>query len=345
MLSMLEHFHCEEQCHEIFSAPISASGGPLPRFCQPRLSVAGAQKAFPTRPITIIVPYPAGGPADAIARIVGERMRMSLGQPVIVENVSGAGGTIGVARVARAAPDGYTLSIGQLNSHVFSGAVYSAPYDLLKDLAPVALLTTNPLMIVGKKDLPASNLKELIGWLKANPDKASFATPGFGSPSHVWGAYFQNNTGTHFQFVPYRGGAPALQAVVSGQIDLTCLQASDLLPQVRSGNIKAYAILADTTGRRATDIPTVDEAGVPGLYMPFWHGLWAPANTPREIVSKLNRAAIEAVGDPSVRQRLADIGQEIFPREQQTPEALAALQKAEIEKWWPIIKAANIKGE
>ena len=311
----------------------------------PTVTSVGSAESFPTRPITIIVPYPAGGPADAIARIVGKGMRISLGQPVIVENVSGAGGTLGVARVTRAAPDGYTLGIGQLNSHVFSGAVYSAPYDLLRDLAPVALLTTNPLMIVGKRDLPATNLKELIGWLKANPDKASFATPGVGSPSHVWGAYFQTKTGTHFQFVPYRGGAPALQAVVSGQIDLTCLQASDLLPQVRSGNIKAYAILADTHWGRATDIPTVDDAGVPGLYMPFWHGLWAPAHTPREIVSKLNRAAIEAVGDPSVRQRLADIGQEIFPREQQSPEALAALQKAEIEKWWPIIKAANIKSE
>jgi tripartite-type tricarboxylate transporter receptor subunit TctC len=306
--------------------------------------IAHAQQ-FPARPITMVVPYPAGGPADAIARIVGERMSVSLGQPVIVENVSGAGGTIGVGRVARAAPDGYTLSIGQLNSHVFSGAVYNAPYDLLRDLAPIALLTTNPLMIVGKRDLPASNLKGLIGWLKANPDKASFATPGVGSPSHVWGAYFQAKTGTHFQFVPYRGGAPALQAVVSGQIDLTCLQASDLLPQVRSGNIKAYAIVADTRWGRAADIPTVDDAGVPGLYMPFWHGLWAPANTPREIVNKLSRAAIEAVGDPSVRQRLADMGQEIVPREQQTPEALAALQKAEIEKWWPIIKAANIKSE
>jgi tripartite-type tricarboxylate transporter receptor subunit TctC len=228
---------------------------------------------------------------------------------------------------------------------VFSGAVYSTPYDLLRDLAPVALLTTNPLMIVGKRDLPAENIKQLIAWLKADPDKASFAIPGVGSPAHVWGIYFQNNTGTRFQFVPYRGGAPALQAVLSGQIDLTCLQASDLLPHVRSGNIKAYAILADTHWVRAPDIPTVDEAGVPGLHMPFWHGLWAPANTPRDIVGKLNRAAIEAVGDPTIRQRLADIGQEIFPPEQQTPEALATLQKAEIEKWWPIIKAANIKGE
>ena len=306
--------------------------------------IAHAQQ-FPARPIIVVVPYPAGGPADAIARIVGECMRVSLGQPVIVENVSGAGGTIGIGRVARAAPDGYTLSIGQLNSHVFSGAVYSTPYDLRKDFAPIVLLTTNPLMVVGRKDFPAKNIGELVTWLKANPDRASFATPGVGSPAHVWGIYFQKSTGTRFQFVPYRGGSPALQAVLSEQIDLTCLQASDLLPQVRSGNIKAYAILADTRWARATDIPTIDEAGVPGLHMSFWHGLWAPANTPREIVSKLNRAAIEAVSDPSVRQRLADIGQEIFPPGQQTPEALAALQKAEIEKWWPIIKAANIKAE
>lgn len=306
--------------------------------------VASAQ-AFPTRPITIIVPFPAGGPADAIARIIGERMRATLGQPVIIENVSGAGGSIGVGRVARAAPDGYTLNIGQLNSHVFSGAVYSVSYDLLRDFDPVALLTTNPQMIVGKKDLPAKNMKELIAWLKANPDKASFGTPGAGSPSHVWGIYFQNNTGTRFQFVPYRGGAPALQDVLSGQIDLTCLQASDLLPHVRSGNVRAYAILAKEPWARAPEIPTVDDAGAPGLHMPFWHGLWAPANTPREIIAKLNTAAVEALGDPLVRQRFADIGQESFPRAQQTPEALAALQKAEIEKWWPVIKAANIKGK
>jgi tripartite-type tricarboxylate transporter receptor subunit TctC len=293
----------------------------------------------------MVVPFPAGGPADVIARIFGDRMRTSLGQPVIIENVSGAGGSIGVARVARATPDGYTLSIGQLNSHVFSGAAYSVRYDLLKDFDPVALLTTNPLMIAGRKDLPAKNIGELVAWLKANPDKASFATPGVGSPSHVWGIHFQNTTSTRFQFVAYRGAVPAMQDLLSGRVDLTCLQASDLLPQVRAGNVRAYAILATTAWVRAPDIPTVDEAGVPGLHMPFWHGLWAPANTPRDVVGTLNRAVIEAVGDPSVRQRLADIGQEIFPREQQTPEALAALQKAETEKWWPIIKAANIKGE
>jgi tripartite-type tricarboxylate transporter receptor subunit TctC len=306
-------------------------------------SIASAQ-AFPSRPVTIIVPFPAGGPADVIARIVGDRMRTSLGQPVIVENVSGAGGTIGVARAARAAPDGYTLSMGQLNSHVFSGAAYTVRYDLLKDFEPVTLLTTNPLMIAGRKELSARNIRELVAWLKANPDKASFATPGVGSPSHVWGIHFQNSTGTRFQFVAYRGASPALQDVLSAQVDMTCLQASDLLPHVRDGNIRAYAILADAPWVRAPEIPTIDEAGVPGLHMPFWHGLWAPANTPREIVGRLNQAAVEALADPSVRQRLADIGQEIFPPEQQTPEALAALQKAEIEKWWPIIKAANIHG-
>jgi tripartite-type tricarboxylate transporter receptor subunit TctC len=218
---------------------LAASAAVLPAS----MRIASAQ-SFPTRPITIIVPFPAGGPADAVARIVGERMRAALGQPVIIENVAGAGGSIGVARAARAAPDGYTLSIGQLNSHVFSGAIYSVRYDLLKDFDPVALLTTNPLMIAGKKDLLAKNMSELVAWLKANPDRGSFATPGVGSPSHVWGIYFQNNTGTRFQFVPYRGAAPAIQDVLSAQIDLTCLQASDLLPQVRSGNVRAYAILS-----------------------------------------------------------------------------------------------------
>jgi tripartite-type tricarboxylate transporter receptor subunit TctC len=298
---------------------------------------------FPMRLITIVVPFPAGGPADAIARLLAEHMRGSLGQPVIVENVAGAGGSLGVGKVARAAPDGYTLSIGQLNSHVFAGAVYSLQFDLLKDFDPVALLTTNPQMLVGRKDLPAQNMKELIAWLRSNSDKATYATPGIGSPSHVWGVHFQNITGTRFQFVPYRGAAPAMQGVLSGQLDLACLQASDLLPQVRSGNLIPYAILSDKPWARALDIPTVDAAGVPGLDMPFWHGLWAPANTPRDVIAKLNGAVIAAMNDPSLRQRFADIGQEIFPRGQETPEALAQLQKAEIEKWWPIIKAANIK--
>ena len=311
----------------------------------PMLSSSVGAQAFPARPITIVVPFPAGGPADLIARIVGERMQATLGQPVLIENVSGAGGSIGVGRVARAAPDGHTLSIGQLNSHVFSGATYSVRYNLLKDLEPVILLATNPQMLVGKKGLPAQSLSELITWLKADPDRGAFGTPGVGSPSHVWGIHFQNSTGTRFPFVPYRGAAPAINDLLSGQIDLACLQASDLLQQVRSGNIKAYAILANAPWARAPEIPTVDAAGVPGLHMPFWHGLWAPANTPTDIIARLNSAVIEALSNPSIQQRFTDIGQEIFPREQQTPGALATLQKAEIEKWWPIIKAANVKGQ
>jgi tripartite-type tricarboxylate transporter receptor subunit TctC len=311
----------------------------------PAMSRLGWAQAFPTHPITMVVPFPAGGPADSIARILADRMRTALGQPLIVENVSGAGGSIGVARVARSAADGYTLSIGQLNSHVFTGAAYSVRYDLLKDFDPVALLTTNPLMLVGKKDLPAKDMKELITWLKANPDNGTYGTPGFGSPSHVWGVHFQNTIGTRVRFVSYRGAAPVMQDVLSGQIDLACLQASDLLPQVRGGNVKAYAILAKDHWARATEIPTVDEAGIPGLHMPFWHGLWAPAHTPKDVIAKLNAAVVEALSDPQVRQRFADVGQDVFPVEQQTPDALAALQKADIEKWWPVIKAANIKGE
>ena len=302
-------------------------------------------QSFPARPVTIVVPFPAGGPADTIARLLAERMRGALGHPLIVENVAGAGGSLGVGRVARAAPDGYTLSIGQLNSHVFAGAAYTLRFDLLKDLEPVALLTTNPQMLVGKKDLQPKSMSELIAWLRANPDQATYATPGIGSPSHVWGVHFQNSTGTRFQFVPYRGAAPAMQGVLSGHLDLACLQASDLLPQVRAGNLIAYAVLSDTPWARAVDIPTVGAAGVPGLPMPFWHGLWAPANTPNDIIVKVNAAVAEALSDPIVRQRLADIGQEIFPREHQTPEALAKMQKADIEKWWPVIKAANIRGE
>jgi tripartite-type tricarboxylate transporter receptor subunit TctC len=311
----------------------------------PAVSHIAMAQAYPSRPLTMVVPYPAGGPTDAVARILAEGLRAPLGQPVVIENISGAGGSLGLRRVARAAADGYTLSIGQLNSHVFSGVIYGAQYDVLTDFEPVALLTTNPLMFAARTDLPAKDMKGLIAWLKANPDKATYGTIGNGSPTHVWGIHFQNKTGTRFQFVPYRGAAPAVHDMLAGHLDLTVLQAADLLPQVRAGNITAYAVLAETPWAAAPDIATVDAAGVPGLYMPFWHGLWVPRGTPEQIVAKLNAAVIGALADPATRQRFAQLGQEIFPPEQQTPEALRAFQKAEIEKWWPIMKAAGIKPE
>ena len=306
--------------------------------------VAWAQ-AYPSRPIIAVVPFTAGGPTDALVRTLGERMRVSLGQPLIVENVTGAAGTIGVGRVARAAPDGYTVSIGHWSTHVINGALYSLPFDLLKDLEPISLLTSYPMLLLTQNAVPAKNLSELTTWLKANQEKVSVGTIGVGSAAHVAAVYFQNLTGLKFQFVPYRGAAPALQDLIAGQIDVLFDHLANALPQVREGKVKAYAVTANTRSPSAPDIPTVDEAGVAGLYINIWYGLWVPKGTPTEVKARLNAGVVEALADPKVRQQLTDLGQVIPPRDQQTPEALAAYQKAEIEKWWPIVKAANMKGE
>jgi tripartite-type tricarboxylate transporter receptor subunit TctC len=273
-------------------------------------------------------------------------MRASLGQPVVIENVTGASGTLGVARAARAAPDGYTVSIGNWPSHIVNGAIYALPYDVLKDFEPVARLPSNPYVVVARRDLPATDLKELIAWLKANPDKATQGTAGPGSGQHVSGIYFQKVTGTRFAFAPYRAGSSEIMRdLVAGHIDLTFDQAITALPHVRNGSVKAYAVTSSNRLSAAPDIPTVDEAGAPGVYVSTWYGLWVPTGTPQEAVRKLTTAAMDALADPTVRQRLTDLGQEIPPRDQQTAEALAVHQKAEIEKWWPLIKAANIKAE
>jgi len=302
-------------------------------------------QTYPSRPITMVVPYSAGGPTDTIGRIMAQRMGASLGQTIIVENVTGAAGTLGVGRVARAAPDGYTISIGHWGTHVVNGAIYALQYDVLNDFEPVAMIATNPQLIIAKKSVPAKDLKELIAWLKANSATATQGTAGHGSGSHVSGVFLQSITGARFQFVPYRGAGPALQDLVAGQIDIMIDQAGNSLPQVRAGTIRAYAVTDKVRLAAAPDIPTVDEAGVPGLHISIWHALWMPKGTPKEIIVRLNAAVVETLADAGVRQRLAELGQDIPPREQQSPQALFAYHKAEIEKWWPVIKAASIKGE
>jgi tripartite-type tricarboxylate transporter receptor subunit TctC len=311
----------------------------------PTMSRIARAQTYPMRPITMVVPYPPGGSTDTIARIMAEGMRASFGQPVIVENVAGANGSIGVGRVARAAPDGYTLSIGTNSSHVANGATYALQYDLLNDFEPVALLSTGPLVLVAKKAMPANDLKGLIVWLKANPDNATLGYGGTGGISNIAGVFFQRETGTRFQFVPYRGAAPAIQDLVAGHIDLVISDPIASLPQVRAGTVKAYGVTTKTRLLSAPDIATLDEAGLPGFNISLWHGFWLPKGTPRNIIVNVNGAVMEALADPTVRARLADLAQETFPRERQTPDALGAFQRAEIEKWWPIIKAANIKGE
>jgi tripartite-type tricarboxylate transporter receptor subunit TctC len=300
-------------------------------------------QAYPSRPITIVSPFPAGSPVDTVARIVSERMKTSLGQAVVIDNVAGAGGTIGVARAARAAPDGYTVSLGNFSSHVVASAVYLLQYDVLKDFEPVALPASNPQLIVSTNALPATGLRGLVAWLQANPGKASAGTAGPGSISHVAGVFFQKATNTQFQFVPYRGVNQAQHDLIGGQIDLMFDQAPSALASVRAGKIKAHAVTSHARLASAPDIPTVEEAGMPQLVMSVWSALWLPKGTPKDIVAKLNAAAREAIADPTVRNRLSEFGLDVPPGDQQTPEALAVLHKSEIEKWWPIIKAASIR--
>ena len=302
-------------------------------------------QSYPAKTITVVVPFAAGGPTDSLARIMAERMTRGLGRQVVVDNTVGASGTIGVRRVARAAPDGYTVGIGHWSTHVVNGAVYNLDYHVFNDFDPVALVFTNPQLIVSKRDVPARNLKELIEWVKANQNRVSAGTAGVGAASHVAALFFQNKTGTNFQLVPYKGAGPALQELMGGQIDIMFDQASNSLPHVRSGRIKAYAVTAKERTAAAPEIPSVDEAGLPGLYIAIWHGYWLPKGTPKEVNARLNAAIVEALADDTVRKRLAELGQTIPPREQQTPEGLAAYHKAEIELWWPLIKAAGIKAE
>jgi tripartite-type tricarboxylate transporter receptor subunit TctC len=311
----------------------------------PALSRIAAADTYPSRPITIVVPFSAGGATDVIARVLADRMGKSFGQSIIVENVTGAAGSIGVARVVRAAPDGYTLSVGTLTTHVLIGGLYKLDFDLLGDLAPIAELASEPLLICVKNSLGIKTLKDFITWLKANPGKASVGIPGAGSTGNLAGIAFEKATGTTFQFVPYRGDAPAVQDLMAGQIDMMIEPASNSVAQVLAGTITALAVPAGTRHPSLPDVPTTDEAGLPGFYASIWFGFWAPRNTPKNVIAKLNAATVESLADPDVQTRLAKLGQQVVPRDRQTPAALAALQKSEAEKWWPIIKAANIKTE
>jgi tripartite-type tricarboxylate transporter receptor subunit TctC len=300
---------------------------------------------FPSHPITVIVPFSAGGPSDAMMRILAERMKTTLGEIILIENVTGAGGSLGVGRTVRSPPDGYTIGFGHLGTNVANGAIYKLGYDLIADLEPVVLLPSNPMIIVSKNAVPAKSLKELLAWLKSRPSPPTAGTAGAGSGSHIAGLYFENVSGIKLQYVPYRGTGPALNDLVAGQIDIIVDQTSNSINQVRGGTIRAYAITADKRIDSAPEVPTADEAGLPGFHMTLWSGLWVPKGTPKEIIAKLNAAAVDALNDPAVRKQLENLGLQMPPADQLTPEALGAWQKAEIAKWWPIIKAANVKVE
>ena len=306
---------------------------------------AARAQAYPAHPITVIVPFAAGGPTDTLARILAQRMAVKLGQSIVVENVSGASGSIGVGHVARSMPDGYTLSIGNITTHVFNGAILPLTYDLLKDFEPIAMVASNPQLLLSKREISANTLQELIAWLKAQPGPVLIGTTGNGSSPHISGVYLKNTLGISATMVSFRGAALALQALMAGQIDILFDQVSNALPQVEAKTVKAYAVTAKNPSPVAPDIPTVDAAGLPGFYMAVWHGLWAPKGTPADVITKLNAAAVDALADPSVRARLAELGQEIPASDQQSAQALGAFQKSEIEKWWPLIKANDIKPE
>ncbi len=309
------------------------------------LAFGGMARAenYPSRPITVIVPFAAGGPSDAMMRILGERMKTTLGEAILVENVTGAGGSIGVGRAVRSPPDGYTLSFGHLGTHVANGAVYRLGYDLVADLEPVVLLPSNPMVVVSKNAVPAKSLDELLAWLRSRPTPAAAGTAGAGSGSHIAGLYFESVAGIKLQYVPYRGTAPAMNDLVAGQIDLIVDQTSNSINQIRAGTIRAYAVTDSKRVEQAPDIPTTDEAGLSGFHMTLWSGLWVPKSTPKEIVARLNAAAVDALNDFSVRKQLENLGLQMPPQDQLTPEALGAWQKAEIAKWWPMIKAADVK--
>jgi tripartite-type tricarboxylate transporter receptor subunit TctC len=301
--------------------------------------VTANAQSFPSRQITLVVPFPPGGSTDVAARIMAEKMRPILGQPVIIENVGGAGGSIAVGRVARSAPDGYTIDIGQWDTHVGS-IIYNLTYDLQTDFEPVGLISINPQLLVAKKNLQASRLNELVAWMKANPGEAKFVNQN--AAANISGLLLQQLTGTQLTFIPYRGAGPAMTDLVSGQVDLLVAQGAVTLPQIRGGAIKAIANLSPQRSASMPDIPTSDESGVKGLYMSGWFGFWAPKGTPKDMIAKLNAATADALADPALQKRFSDLGLDVAPREQQTPAGLAAFQKAEIEKWWPIIKSAGI---
>jgi tripartite-type tricarboxylate transporter receptor subunit TctC len=306
-------------------------------------TTAPAAEKFPTHPITIVVPFAAGGPSDAMTRILGERMKVTLGETILVENTTGAGGSIGVGRVVHSPPDGYTIGFGHLGTHVANGAIYKLNYDLVADLEPIVLLPSNPMIVVSKNAVPAKALPELLSWLKSRPQPVTAGTAGAGSASHVAGLAFEAASGVKLQYVPYRGTGPAMNDLVAGQIDLIIDQTSNAINQVRAGTIRAYAIADTKRVAQAPDIPTADEAGLPGFHMTLWSGLWAPKGTPKEVIAKINAAALDALKDPATRKQLENLGLEGPPADKSTPEALGDWQKAEMARWWPIIKAANVK--